>query len=367
MRTRKIDWPSILQKDEQIIWQGQPKGDFHISLLENNKMYHDVLTGPVNKIFVVFTVIGCIAMFIFNSGYPVLSGAWVLSAIAGILAFDYFRWRDAQHTYYLASTQAIYIAKLSREGQEVQRLGYENIHSIKGVEFADKPGEVYFLTSQEGLTTRDFATGEKRHYPTFEDIENASEVQKTIETYWRKIPSVPHIAIPSEKLAEKKNVKVNAAIILYTMAILVTFIYIYDFFIASPVVFNDEIISTVITRDDPYYGKHGYYNTAGDNQIFSNQFTIKEPENKVAVILFTPIFEVPKSIKIDGREYMNGINMRNSKEFYGFLIFFEIVLLGCFLMLFHPKVRSLDSDLFAKIIMVTLFISIVFAIIYLKI
>ncbi len=292
MRTRKIDWPSILQKDEQIIWQGQPKGDFHISLLENNKMYHDVLSGPTNKVIVTFVIIGHLAILIYKSGYPILASVWILVALGVLLYLDFLRYLEAKHTFYMASNRAIYIGEVSRKEQVIKKLNYENIHSIKGVEFADKPGEVYFLTSQEGLTTRDFATGEKRHYPTFEDIENASEVQKTIETYWRKIPC---------------------------------------------------------------------------NQIFSNQFTIKEPENKVAVILFTPIFEVPKSIKIDGREYMNGINMKNSKEFYGFLIFFEIVLFGCFLMLFHPKVRSLDSDLFAKIIMVTLFISIVFAIIYLRI
>lgn len=168
--------------DKDLLWEGHPKPEFRITLLELGT-YFDVLTGATSVFaFIVFGMLfGVYKFYTANNLLGIVMT--LLVGLLIILSPDLLKNKRKRNTRYAFSNRKVYF-QLWRWGKitfhsidlsEVARISYQ--------EYKDKSGVIHFIPKRSfDFYTYDFLKGSRRFYPTFEMVPDVIELQKQLET-----------------------------------------------------------------------------------------------------------------------------------------------------------------------------------------
>ena len=176
-----------LTKDEVIIWQGEPKPKFSFTLLELGGHY-DAMTG-------LTSIFGFVLAGIIFFGYRFYTTEkWLLLIltliIGGLILIipDVIKHKRKQNTKYVVTNRRVFFRLWNFGKVTIHSIELQHIAKITMELYKDKSGILHFLPEKPfGFYTKDFISGEKRHYPTFEMIENVQGVHEQLEFLQKKL------------------------------------------------------------------------------------------------------------------------------------------------------------------------------------
>lgn len=176
-----------LSKNEKIIWQGKPKPKFSFTLLELGGHY-DAMTGMTSVLGLVLGGMVCGCFVFYNSENWIAFVLTLLIGFATILIPDLLKNKRKKNTAYFVTNKRVYF-QLWRWGKiSIHSIDFQDIARIVVEEYQDKSGILHFLPKKPfGFSTHDFVSGEKRHYPTFEMVQDVKNLQEQLEELRRRI------------------------------------------------------------------------------------------------------------------------------------------------------------------------------------
>ena len=177
---KKREALEVYLQNETIKWKGEPKPKFSITFLELGGHY-DAMSGPTSIFGLVLGMTIVASMVFYNQSNWLAVILTILIGISILIIPEYLKNQRKKNTKYALTENKVFF--------QLWRWGKISIHSIDIKEIQkvffqeeNKLGFVYFIPkSKVDFCTYDFVAGEKRHYPTFEMIEDIDELKSLIE------------------------------------------------------------------------------------------------------------------------------------------------------------------------------------------
>lgn len=176
----------LLNKGEEIIWEAEPINKRNFAFLE--------VGGGYDPIHTFYSPLGSVLGFGFLFGfYFYAKESWIgmvmtlIITLAILIIPEVIKSKRRNNTKYFLTDRRVFFKLWNWGKGQIEFLNYEDIGQINLETFNDNSGNIYFFTPKETrIKTYDFAKGQQRHCPTFEQIPNAEELANKILTLKKK-------------------------------------------------------------------------------------------------------------------------------------------------------------------------------------
>lgn len=169
-----------IQRGEKIIWEGQPQKSLDFSLSRNDAMVSSwierLLIIGIFGIFGFFSLIIGLSVGIYMKSYIML--AILVSFIPEVL-----RILQRKRTRYLITNQRIFFQLWRNFKTEFHSIQFDEIKNVVYVLETKKDGVIFLGVKRPyriPFDTYNLFSGERRHQPTLEMVENVEEVTRYI-------------------------------------------------------------------------------------------------------------------------------------------------------------------------------------------
>lgn len=171
-----------LEKGEELIWQGHPRRDFSLSVVDLFWRNTEVTAAIIFEFITIFFTAKFLYAGDFNGEwFPWLLGCWTAIFIAEFLTF--YR---KQKTSYFLTNHRVAIQTWWMFKNRLYELPLHKIGEVKYSAYNDGYGMIYLIVKWAvPFKTRDFYSGSKRVYPTLELVKDCVEISNLITTQIR--------------------------------------------------------------------------------------------------------------------------------------------------------------------------------------
>jgi len=165
-----------LKKDEKIIWRGNPRKYFSITFLE--------IFGPYDSLSIItgYQILTLMIIYqeaknkLFDDNYALFIGTIIIGSLIFILPDIYKNYKKINTEYY-ATGDRILIKTTKLFKPKLKWIWKSDISRITYQEFKNGSGILFFIPKRKSkIKTRDYFALRRRHYPTFELIDNVLDV-----------------------------------------------------------------------------------------------------------------------------------------------------------------------------------------------
>lgn len=173
---------SYIDNQDRIEWEDSPRWKFSIAILElgGGSFMVPFAMGSPSLIYIIFSIV----FVYFCSGYLFTFYLSLLIVLLGFFSPDFYLELKRRNTKYAYTKSKLLFQTWSWGKRKVFILDLSEIKKVTCDYQSDHSGVIYFMPKMElGFVTHDFDAGNRRHYPTFEDIPNALGVSRQLEQY----------------------------------------------------------------------------------------------------------------------------------------------------------------------------------------
>jgi len=172
----KVKFEKELQPNEKILWIGEPRPRFNISLwnsISPGLTGADMsVNGPMPQGNAAGPMISLLVVILFYLGYW-LAG---FAMLAFLLFPDFVKHYRKRYTKYAITNKRIYFQLWWWGYSSTGSIDLTQIHKIHYEEFGKKCGPItFFIYHDQDFWTRDFMNSEVSVYPTFELVDNVEQ------------------------------------------------------------------------------------------------------------------------------------------------------------------------------------------------
>jgi len=349
-------WKNLVFKEEDILWQGKPKKKFSFYFLEQD-FYHDVMTGPSSKFIILLVFFGVLFYAFYEAGNYL---GMLLTAFFFVFVFSlpdiilrYYR----NNTKYAATKDVVLFQTLSWFQSKTIAIPFMDIAKISFQEFKDGTGVITFLLRNDhDIITRNFTTGDRRIYPTFEDVESPVALCKSLQgIHYKRIKG--QVFKKSNKNKTKKNYAKQIQILIGVILIAFT-IYAFDFYVFPKNQVEDIIVKMEFIDFGVVYKTEKKYRF-----IAESSFLGRDNDNNITIHK-SPIFKTVIDVFYKNKSNKNIL----SSSLHGMIKYFHfaaiMTLYISWILLTKEKIRS-NNDLVMKITVISIFMTLLpFYIVY---
>ena len=177
-----------LKKDEKVIWKGSPRKYFSITLLE--------IFGPYDSLSIItgYQIIGLILIYQKANGYIIAADYALLVPtilLGGLILLlpDFYKHYKKVNTEYFVTGERVLIKTTKFFQPRLTWIWKSDLSRVSYQEFKNKSGTLFFIPKQKlNIKTRDLPGYRRRHFPTFEVIDNVLGVHKLInDLYFTRV------------------------------------------------------------------------------------------------------------------------------------------------------------------------------------
>jgi len=169
-----------LEKGEKIIWEGAPlkASSFSLTQMDNNLISYVAVLGSLALTFgyiLLFSIgegISTVRLIIYFSIYVVI-----------VVQFLPSQNQALKKTQYLVSNHRILFQLWIENSEQIEEIQFTEIRDVIVSFDTDHEGTIYLAVKNPNsipFDTQNLQTGEKRHQPTLEMIENVDQVAQLI-------------------------------------------------------------------------------------------------------------------------------------------------------------------------------------------
>jgi hypothetical protein len=169
-----------LEEGEEVIWKGAPKSYFSFYPIE---VFRRDVANSWTTLFFILLVAGIILSYNYYTG-----SKWLHFQIVAFLTLfialvpDIIKNYRKRQTAYAVTNKRVFFQLWSWGWSKLHVLPLQDIKLIRYEEYKEKEGTIYFiLHEQPKFKTRDFFSGARRHFPTFELVPKVHELTNKLK------------------------------------------------------------------------------------------------------------------------------------------------------------------------------------------
>lgn len=167
-----------LNKGEKVIWEGHPQRSVDFSISRGDALISSWLTRLLLTFLLGYTFY---LMFLFTFGIPFLPFVFLFIIIA--FAPEVYRIVQRKKTKYIISNQRVIFNLWTQGVTKIHSIPFSEINGVVVNRETEKDGVIHLAVKvphRIKFDTYNLSTGDKRHQPTLEMIENVEEVASYI-------------------------------------------------------------------------------------------------------------------------------------------------------------------------------------------
>jgi len=171
-----------LRKGELMIWKGEPKPYFSISMAEVLVRDANVSAAAVLQ-FVMSLILICKVVYLVDGSDNVKSTVITALLLLIVMVPDVLRHIRKANTQYYLTTERVVIKTLYYLQKQQYTLELVDIMDVSYEGYKDGYGTLFLQMVRVGRRkTYDFFTGARRHFPTLELVSDYAAVKRQIDT-----------------------------------------------------------------------------------------------------------------------------------------------------------------------------------------
>ena len=177
---------SMISQKGKILWEGSPKPEFSITVLEGNG-YYDVMSGATSILGFALAGIVIAAFAAYQTGHPLLMVLVILFGIFLLILPDILKGERKRKTRYYITEQGVIFQLWQRRKRKMKFIPFEDINKLSLEVFDNGRGNISLFTNKEvDFKTYDFEKSKALLYPTIVMVDKAREVVALLKEKMRK-------------------------------------------------------------------------------------------------------------------------------------------------------------------------------------
>lgn len=345
-------WGKYLKSNEQILWEGSPQGDMSIRLLDSTG-YHDVMTGASSNFILYLVFLFVLARMIYGETGLVSALPFLFFGSGLVLIFELLKNKSNEKIRYAVTTHFLLIKYDYFVFKKIAAIPLAKVISISPIKYKDDTTTLLFPNYNERrIKTIDFVTGKRRDHTSFEHIADGEKVLKLISTLIKD--NQLSLLQYQHPMMSERVVSVTRKI--YQILLVITVLYVVDFYLLPKRTITDIVIETVIKTPRGFNTGGTHYTEKGLSFSTDHVYTFYGDESEV-VLDYSPVFKSVTAVKTYRMDYTNRLDSDlNALGKYAALICFITLLSGIFILSKTP----LSQESYMQLVVCTMFFMIMF-------